>query len=111
MADPFTPKFVDLAGNKTMTQGTGNIVLGAALAGHKSLATTAVGEQFHYCLMGVEKATESEVGRGTMTANGTIAREPVAGSRPTSAAATRRSRWSSGRSGSRGSPTACGPTR
>ena len=80
MADPFIPKFVDLVRNFTTTQGTGNFVLGAALAGHSSLAgAVAVGELFYYTVMGVDKPAEREVGRGTMMANGTIAREPVSG--------------------------------
>ena len=80
MADPFIPKFVDLVRNFTTTQGTGNFVLGAAVAGHSSLAgAVAVGERFYYTVMGIDKPAEREVGRGTMLANGTIAREPVSG--------------------------------
>jgi hypothetical protein len=80
MPVPFQPKFVDLVRNFTTTQGTGNFVLGAAVAGHSSLAgAVATGERFYYCAMGVDKPAEREVGRGTMLANGTIAREPVNG--------------------------------
>lgn len=80
MADPFKPKFVDLVRNFTTTAGTGNIALGAAVAGHSSLAgSVAVGERCFYCIMGVDKPAEREVGRGTMTSNGTIARDPISG--------------------------------
>jgi len=80
MPDPFQPKFVDLVRNFTTTQGTGNFVLGAAVAGHTSLASAvAAGERFYYCAMGVDKPAEREVGRGTKLANGTISREPISG--------------------------------
>lgn len=80
MPEPFQPKFVDLVRNFTTTQGTGNFVLGAAVAGHSSLAgAVATGEQFYYCAMGIDKPAEREVGRGTMLANGQIAREPISG--------------------------------
>ncbi|MFN2473489.1 MAG: hypothetical protein ABR588_06175, partial [Sphingomicrobium sp.] len=80
MAGPFKPKFVDLVRNFTSTTGTGNIALGAAVAGHTSLAqAVAVGERFFYCIMGIDRPAEREVGRGTMAANGTIAREPIGG--------------------------------
>ncbi len=80
MAGPFRPKFADLVRNFTTTSGTGNIALGAAVAGHASLAgAVAVGERFFYCMQGIDKPAEREVGRGTMTANGTVAREPIGG--------------------------------
>jgi len=80
MPAPFQPKFVDLVRNFTTTQGTGNFVLGAAVAGYSSLASAiATGERFYYCAMGVDKPAEREVGRGTMMANGTVAREPISG--------------------------------
>lgn len=80
MANPFQPKFVDLVRNYTTSTGTGNITLGQAVAGHGSLAQAVpVGERFFYCISGVDKPAESEVGRGTMLSNGTVAREPIAG--------------------------------
>ena len=78
---PFTPKFVDMVRNFTTSQGSGPVVLGAAVNGYTSLAdAAAVGEQFYYCIQGVDKPQEREVGRGTRQANGTIAREPISGS-------------------------------
>jgi hypothetical protein len=80
MADPFKPKFVDLVRNYTTTTGTGNIVLGQPVQGHDGLAqAVAVGERFFYAISGVDKPVEREVGRGTLLANGTIAREPIVG--------------------------------
>ena len=83
MPSSFRPKFADLVRNFTSTSGTGNIVLGAAVAGHSSLAASvAVGEQFFYCMQGIDRPAEREVGRGTMAANGTIVRAPI-GAAPT----------------------------
>jgi len=81
---PFTPKFVDLVRNVTTVTGTGPVTLGAVVSGYSSLAdAVAAGEQFYYCIQGVDKPAEREVGRGTMQADGKIARQPIAGT-PTS---------------------------
>ncbi len=80
MAEPFQPRFVDLVRNTTTTQGTGNLVLGAAVTGFTSFAAAVQpGESFYYCVAGVDKPAEREVGRGTMQANGTISRVPIDG--------------------------------
>src|SRR5687767_6709125 len=80
MADPFQPKFVDLVRNVTTTTGTGNFVLGAAVAGFTGFAAAVVpGDSFYYSAIGIDKPAEREVGRGTMQANGTISREAIAG--------------------------------
>jgi hypothetical protein len=77
---PFTPKFVDLVRNFTTSQGTGPITLGQAVSGYAGLAEAlSVGDQFYYCIQHVDKP-EREVGRGTLQANGRVAREPVSGS-------------------------------
>jgi hypothetical protein len=79
-AMPFTPKFVDLVRNATTVTGTGPVTLGAAQSGYTGLAAAvAVGEQFYYCIQGIDKPAEREVGRGTMQANGTVARQPISG--------------------------------
>lgn len=76
----FTPKFVDLVRNSTATVGTGPIALGAAADGYKGFAQAcAPGDQFYYCIQGIDRPTESEVGRGTMLPDGTIARDPISG--------------------------------
>ncbi len=80
MADPFKPKFVDLVRTFTTTTGTGAIVPGAAVAGFASFATALVaGDIFYYCMQGIDKPAEREVGRGTLLANGTITRTPISG--------------------------------
>ncbi len=77
---PFTPKFVDLVRNFTTVQGTGPVALGSAVSGYTSLAAALnAGDQFYYCIQGVDKPQEREVGRGTMQADGRIAREAVQG--------------------------------
>ena len=77
---PFTPKFVDLVRNLTAITGTGPVTLGSAVNGFTSLAAAvSVGEQFYYCIQGLDKPAEREVGRGTMQANGTIARQAISG--------------------------------
>ena len=77
---PFTPKFVDLVRNFTTVQGTGAVTLGSAVSGYTSLAAAlSTGDQFYYCIQGVDKPQEREVGRGTMQADGRIGREAVLG--------------------------------
>jgi hypothetical protein len=77
---PFTPKFVDLVRNFTTVQGTGPVTLGAAISGYAGIAEAlSTGDQFYYCIQGVDKPQEREVGRGTLQANGTIARQAVSG--------------------------------
>lgn len=80
MADPFQPKFAELVRNFTATAGTGNLVLGDAAPGFTSFASALKpGDRFYYSVMGLDKIDESEVGRGTLQADGTIAREPMSG--------------------------------
>jgi hypothetical protein len=82
MADPFQPRFVDLVRNFTTTTGTGNFVLGAAVNGYAGFDRALVtGDRFYYSAIGVDKPAESEVGRGTLEANGTISRDPMGGTK------------------------------
>jgi hypothetical protein len=77
---PFTPKFVDLVRNTTSVTGTGPVTLGQAVNGYTSLAAAvSAGDQFYYCIQGVDKPAEREVGRGTMQSDGKVARQPVLG--------------------------------
>ncbi len=77
---PFTPKFVDMVRNLTTSTGTGAINLGSTPSGYTGLsAALTAGDQFYYCIQGVDKPSEREVGRGTMLGNGTIAREAISG--------------------------------
>ena len=76
----FQPKFVDLVRNITVVQGAGPVVLGAAVPGFAGFAEACeAGDQFYYCIQGIEKPAEREVGRGTMLPDGTIERQPIAG--------------------------------
>jgi hypothetical protein len=76
----FTPKFVDLVRNLTSVQGTGPVVLGSAVSGYSGLAQSLqAGDQFYYCIQGVDKPQEREVGRGTLQSDGRITRESVSG--------------------------------
>lgn len=77
---PFIPKFVDLVRNVASVTGTGPVTLGQAVSGYSSLAAAvSTGDQFYYCIQGVDKPAEREVGRGTMQADGKVARQPIAG--------------------------------
>jgi hypothetical protein len=77
---PFMPKFVDLVRNAATVTGTGPVTLGAAVNGFTSLAgAVSSGEQFYYCIQGLDKPQEREVGRGTMQADGKVARQAIAG--------------------------------
>ena len=77
---PFTPKFIDLVKNSTTVQGTGAVTLGAALSGFTGFASACVtGDQFYYCIQGIDKPAEREVGRGTFQSDGTISRDAALG--------------------------------
>jgi hypothetical protein len=79
MAD-FQPRFVDLVRNYTSTQGTGAFVLGPAVNGFTGFGSALqTGDSFYYSAIGVDNPAEREVGRGTLQANGTIARAPLSG--------------------------------
>ena len=76
----FRPKFVDLVRNVTVVEGTGPAMPGAAVSGFTGLAEALQpGDQFYYCIQGIEKPAEREVGRGTVRSDGSIARAPIDG--------------------------------
>src|SRR4030095_15919075 len=73
-------KFVDLVRNVTSVTGTGPVALGQAVSGYTSLAAAvSPGGQFYYCIQGVDTPAEREIGRGTMQADGKVARQPIPG--------------------------------
>ncbi len=77
---PFTPKFVDMVRNLTTSSGTGPISLGSPVSGFTGIGTAlTVGEQFYYCMQGIDKPTERETGRGTLRSDGRIDREAISG--------------------------------
>lgn len=76
----FTPKFVDLVKDYTTVQGTGPVSLAQEVVGFTSFASAcAAGDQFYYCIQGIDKPAEREVGRGEMLGDGTIGRDPIGG--------------------------------
>lgn len=76
----FTPKFVDLVRNFTGVQGSGAASLGAPVSGYSGIADAlSAGDQFYYCIQGVDKPQEREVGRGTFQADGKVSRDPIGG--------------------------------
>lgn len=76
----FQPRFVDLVRNYTTTTGTGDFVPGAAVNGYSSFASALQpGDRFYYSAIGIDNPAEREVGRGTLKADGAIARDPVNG--------------------------------
>jgi hypothetical protein len=80
MADAFEPRFADLVRIYTTTQGTGDFVAGAAATGFHSFdSTLEIGDQFYYCAQHSDRPSEHEIGRGTLRADGKIARDPVGG--------------------------------
>lgn len=80
MPASFSPKFADLVRVMCTSAGTGNLVPGAAVLGFTSFsAALTVGDRFYYSIAGVDKPGESEVGRGTLLADGSIAREAIGG--------------------------------
>ena len=76
----FTPKFVDLVRNVATVTGSGPVTVGAAVSGFSSLAgAVGAGERFYYCIQGIDRPQEREVGRGTMQADGRVARQAIGG--------------------------------
>lgn len=79
----FTPVFADLTRNFTMVEGTGPALLGAAASGHSGIAEMLnPGDRFFYSLQSLSDPAEREVGRGTLLADGAVAREPSDGAAP-----------------------------
>jgi hypothetical protein len=77
----FTPVFANMVRAFTMSAGAGPITPGMAVEGHRSFAEAlSAGDQFYYSIEGVAAPDEWEVGRGTMLADGRVARDPIASS-------------------------------
>ena len=76
---PFTPKFVDLVREQHDGAGhrRGDRWGQRVGASPGSPRVSRPGDQFYYCIQGVDKPAEREVGRGTLQADGTIAREAM----------------------------------
>jgi hypothetical protein len=90
MADAFQPKFVDLVRNYSDTVGTDDFVLGPAVNGFTSFADACqAGDAFYYSASNIEFPAETEVGRGTLQADGTVSRDPLGGTRTNFSAGTK----------------------
>ena len=81
MTDVFEPRFADLVRIFTTTRGIDDFIIGAAVTGFRSFnATLEIGDRFYYCAIHLDRPSEREIGRGTLRADGKIAREPINGS-------------------------------
>lgn len=90
MADAFQPKFVDLVRNYSDTSGTSDFVPGPAVNGFSGFADACqAGDQFYYSASNIEFPAETEVGRGTLQADGTISRDPLCGTKTNFSAGTK----------------------
>lgn len=73
--------FADLVRETCAGMGTGALVLGGALPGHRTFADAVPGgASFHYSIAGVRHAGEWEVGTGGLDAEGRLRRDVVAAS-------------------------------
>lgn len=77
----FEPVFADLVRVFTTSEGTGPIVPGGPVAGHRTFASAlSTGDQFYYSIEAVSGGAAWEVGRGTLESDGRIGRVPLASS-------------------------------
>ncbi|APG63246.1 hypothetical protein LPB140_11120 [Sphingorhabdus lutea] len=67
--------FADLIGERTNSEGLGEISLDGAIAGHRRFTDNVpAGQKFHYAISGITKVGEWEVGEGQLTQNGALNR-------------------------------------
>jgi hypothetical protein len=73
--------FADLVRESCTASGTGPLILGGALPGHRAFAgTVPVASLFHYCIAGVADPAQWEAGTGRLMADGRLERVSVAAS-------------------------------
>lgn len=72
--------FADLVRVACHATGTGDLVLGAALPGHRGFDAVPAGARFHYAVLGVTHPEEWETGEGEIGSGGTLLRLPLASS-------------------------------
>ncbi len=78
MADLF---FADLVREACWATGTGDLALGGALPGHRRFAEAVPpGSRFHYCIAGVTRPGEWEVGEGELGSGDSLLRLPIVSS-------------------------------
>jgi hypothetical protein len=73
--------FADLVREFSSSTGAGDFVLAGAVPGHRGFAgAVPAGARFHYCIAGVTRPDEWEVGEGSIGSGGTLVRGPLASS-------------------------------
>jgi hypothetical protein len=72
--------FADLVRVTCHGTGTGDLVLGDALPGHRGFETVPPGARFHYAIHGVTHPDEWETGEGEVGSGGTLVRLPLSSS-------------------------------
>lgn len=73
--------FADLVREASWTTGAGDFALSGAVAGYRRFADTVPpGAVFHYCIAGITRPGEWEVGEGTLGSGNSLLRVPIASS-------------------------------
>lgn len=73
--------FADLVREACQGTGIGDLALGGALPGHRAFAEVVpAGARFHYCIAGMTRPEEWEVGEGALGSGGSLVRMPLSSS-------------------------------
>jgi hypothetical protein len=73
--------FADLVREACLGTGSGDLALGGALPGHRTFADVVPpSARFHYCIAGVTRPEEWEIGEGALGSGGTLVRMPLSSS-------------------------------
>lgn len=72
--------FADLVRVTSAGTGTGDLVLGDALSGHRGFDAVPPGARFHYAILGVTRPDEWETGEGEIGSDGALVRLPLSSS-------------------------------
>jgi hypothetical protein len=72
--------FADLVRVTSAGTGTGDLVLGDALPGHRGFDAVPPGARFHYAILGVTNPDEWETGEGEIGSGGVLVRLPLSSS-------------------------------
>jgi hypothetical protein len=72
--------FADLVRVTCEGTGTGDLVLGDAMPGHRGFDSVPPGARFHYAVLGVTRPEEWETGEGEIGSGGVLVRLPLSSS-------------------------------
>jgi len=73
--------FADLVREACLGTGTGDLALAGALPGHRAFAEVLPpGARFHYCIAGVTRPEQWEIGEGALGSGGSLVRMPLSSS-------------------------------